>query len=176
MLRSKIATLPEEIRKELDKRLIQGGFSGYSDLTDWLNSLGLDVQISRTGVHRYGQKFENKLSALKIATDQAKAIAEASEDDAGALNDSIIRLVQTKFFNLLMELDVDDKNLPRIGQAVAKLSQSAVKQKQWQADMAEKVRKKTLDEAAEAVETAAKEQGLDEEQARFWREKVLKGR
>jgi hypothetical protein len=34
-------------------------------------------------------------------------------------------------------------------------------------------RKQALEDAANAVEEAAVEKGLDEEQARFWREKVL---
>ena len=149
MLRTTVETLPAEIKFALEKKLIQGGFADYTGLAEWLNEQGFE--ISRSSVHRYGKKFEDRLSALKIATDQAKAIAEASEDDAGALNDAIIRLVQTKMFDLLMDLDVDDKSLPRIGQAVAKLSQSAVKQKQWQADMAEKIRKKTIKEVADKM-------------------------
>jgi hypothetical protein len=171
MQRSSVELLPEEVRKELEKRLIQGGFAGYVALAEWLREQG--YEISKSSVHRYGKKFEERLQALKVATDQAKAIAEASEDDAGELNDAIIRLVQTKMFELLVDLEADDKALPRIGQAVAKLGQAAVRQKKWQAEKEAAVRKRALEDAANAIESAAAEQGLSSDQAEFWRKKVL---
>jgi len=157
VLRSSVELLPDEVRQELETRLIQGGFSGYVELAEWLNEQGFE--ISKSSVHRYGKKFEDKLRALKVATDQAKAIAEASEDDAGAMNDAIIRLVQTKTFELLVELNADDKALPRIGQMVAKLAQAAVRQKRWAKEMEGKVIKQTQENAARAVEKEAKRQG-----------------
>lgn len=171
MLRSSIELLPDEVRQELEKRLIQGAFSGYEALAEWLGEQG--YEIGKSSVHRYGKRFKDKLRALKVATDQAKAIAEASEDDAGAMNDAIIRLVQTKTFELLIELESDDKSLPRIGQMVAKLAQAAVRQKKWQQEMEGKIREKALKDAANAIESAAAEQGLNKDQAEFWRKKVL---
>jgi hypothetical protein len=166
MQRSNVELLPEEIRQELEQKLIQGGFSGYVALAEWLRSLG--YEISKSSVHRYGKNFEDRLRALKVATDQAKAIAEASEDDAGAMNDAIIRLVQTKTFELLVELEADNKSLPRIGQMVAKLAQAAVRQKKWQTEMEAKIREKALEDAAQAVE-----KGASAEQIRALREQYL---
>ena len=172
MLRSTVETLPEAIRAELEKRLIQGSFSDYTGLAEWLQEQG--YEISRSAIWRHGKKFEDKLKALKIATDQAKAIAEASEDDAGALNDAIIRLVQTKMFDLLMELDSDDKNLPKIGQAVAKLSQAAVRQKKWQQEMGEKIRQEEREKAAETACESAKAAGASEDTVKAIRRDVLR--
>jgi len=157
MLRSSVELLPDEVRQELETRLIQGGFSGYVELTEWLNEQGFE--IGKSSVHRYGKKFEDKLRALKVATDQAKAIAEASEDDAGAMNDALIRLVQTTFFNALVNLKLDEKNMAKIGTAVARLSQAAVRQKRWAKEMEGKVIKQTQENAARAVEKEAKRQG-----------------
>ena len=153
MLKSTVATLPDELRSKLEAELIRRGFSDYSGVTDWFNELLKDegYVVSRSAVYRHGSKFEDRLNALKIATDQAKVIAKASEDDAGALNDALIRLVQTKMFEVLIDLDADDKNLSKIGQAIAKLSQAAVRQKKWQQEMGEKIRKEALEEAAEKV-------------------------
>jgi len=171
MQRSSVELLPDEVRRDLEKKLIRGGFAGYEELAEWLRDQG--YEISKSSVHRYGKKFEDRLRALKVATDQAKAIAEASEDDAGAMNDAIIRLVQTKTFELLVELETDNKSLPRIGQMVAKLAQAAVRQKKWQTEMETAARKRALEDAASAVESAAAEQGLSSDQAEFWRKKVL---
>jgi len=166
MQRSSVELLPDEVRRDLEKKLIRGGFAGYEGLAEWLREQG--YEISKSSVHRYGKNFEDRLRALKVATDQAKAIAEASEDDAGAMNDAIIRLVQTKTFELLVELQVDNKSLPRIGQMVAKLAQAAVRQKKWQTEMESKVRDKAFEEAADAVE-----KGASAEQIRALRERYL---
>jgi len=171
MQRSSVELLPLEIRRDLEKKLIQGGFSGYEGLAEWLKSIG--YEISKSSTHRYGKKFQDRLQALKVATDQAKAIAEASEDDAGAMNDAIIRLVQTKTFELLVELEADNKNLPKIGQMVAKLAQAAVRQKKWQTEMESKVREKTLKEAAQATDKVAKKRGLSDEVVAEIRKRIL---
>jgi len=166
MQRSSVELLPEQVRQELEKKLIRGGFGRYEELAEWLRDQG--YEISKSSVHRYGKKFEDRLRALKVATDQAKAIAEASEDDAGAMNDAIIRLVQTKTFELLVELETDNKSLPRIGQMVAKLAQAAVRQKKWQTEMEHKARETAFEEAAQAVE-----KGATAEQIRALREQYL---
>jgi len=164
--------LPDEVRQELEKRLIQGGFAGYVELAEWLNEQGFE--ISKSSVGRYGKNFKNRLQALKVATDQAKAIVEASEDDAGAMNDAIIRLVQTKTFELLVELEADNKDLPRIGQMVAKLAQAAVRQKKWQQEMEGKIREKALEEAANTVGESAKQAGISDETILKIRRDVLR--
>jgi len=166
MQRSSVALLPDDVRQELEKRLIQGGFAGYTDLAEWLNGQGFE--ISRSAVHRYGKQFEDRLQALKVATDQAKAMTEASEDDAGAMNEAIIRMVQTKTFELLLEMNVSTKNLPKIGQMVAKLAQAAVRQKKWQKEMENKAKQEAIEEAAQAVE-----KGATAEQIRALREQYL---
>lgn len=156
--RSAIELLPDEVRKELEQRLIKGSFSGYVALAEWLNELGFE--ISKSSVHRFGSNFEERLRALKVATDQAKAIAEASEDDAGLMNDALIRLVQTKTFELLVELQADDKKLPKIGRMVADLARAAVSQKKWMNEKEAEVKK-----AADDVGKMVKEKGLSDEAA-----------
>lgn len=168
MQKPKINQLPADVRSEFETRLVQQGFSGYDELTEWLAEQGFE--ISRSSVHRYGQKFEQRLSALKVATDQAKAIAEASQDDEGAMNDAIIRLVQTKTFETLVELESDDPNLPKIGQMVAKLAQASVRQKKWQAQAKEKIAAK-LDKMAEKDD--AGKGGLTPELANTIRREIL---
>lgn len=52
-----VYSLPQEVRMELMKRLINTGFSQYEAHSEWLNSLGYDV--SKSTVHRFGQKLES---------------------------------------------------------------------------------------------------------------------
>ena len=76
--RSKITKLPEHVKRELDKRLISGSFSDYRKLSAWLQEQG--YEISRSAINRYGQAFEERLAAIKIASEQARAVSEAVGD------------------------------------------------------------------------------------------------
>lgn len=149
--RSKILQLPEEIKATLDKRLISGGFSGYRELASWLAEQGFE--ISHSAIHRYGQEFEEKIAAIRIATEQAKAITDAVGDDAGATGDALIRLVQEKAFQVLVkmsDLDPEAVDFNKLTVSIAKLNNAAVTQKKWLADM-----KKKTEQAVENIEKKA---------------------
>ncbi len=145
--RLKVLSLPEDIKKELDKKLIDGGFSGYEALSSWLSEKG--YEISKSALHRYGIEFEQRLAALKVATEQARAIVDAVGDEEGSMNEALIRLIQQEAFNVLVKLNEDDKNaiLPKLGIMVAKLSKASVDQKKWVQEL-----KKKAEKAAENVE------------------------
>lgn len=153
--RSKIEQLPANVKKWLDQSLIEGNFSGYELLEKELASRGF--QIGKSSINRYGQDFEQRLHALKLATEQAKAISESIPDDAGAMNDALIRLVQQKAFDTLLKME-EGAPMKEIGLMVARLSNATVKQKQW----AEQVRAKA-NAAAASVEAIAKKGGLSAE-------------
>jgi hypothetical protein len=165
MQRPKVESLPEEVRSELEQKLIQGGFQGYEELAEWLQDQGFE--ISKSSLHRFGQKFENRLKALKTATDQAKAVAEASADEAGDMNEALIRLVQTKVFELLVEME-DGTDLTKIGRMVADLARASVSQKKWSQEAKEKIKAKL-----EALEKEDKGKGLSPEMADKIRREIL---
>lgn len=150
--RSKIEKLPKEVKQWLDRALIDGNFSGYELLEKELSERG--YAIGKSSINRYGQEFENRLHALKLATEQAKAISESAPDDAGAMNDALIRLVQQKAFDTLLKME-EGAPMKEIGLMVARLSNATVNQKKWAAE----VRVKAESAAAE-VEKIAKKGGL----------------
>lgn len=157
--RSKISKLPKPVKDWLDGALIENGFGEYELLSAELKERGFD--LSKSAIHRYGQEFENRLSALRMASEQAKAIVQSSPDDEGAVSEALMRLVQEKLFQTLLDFKVDpDKpvNLAGAAKAVAELSRATVTQKKWQAD----VRAKAAI-AADAVEAIAKKGGLSAE-------------
>lgn len=170
--RSKVATLPENIKAELDRRLIQSGFSGYEGLEQWLGEQGW--QISKSAIHRYGSKFEERLGAIAMATEQAKAIATAAEDDGNAMSDAVIRLIQEKVFQMLVEmesLDPENVSLTSVGMMIAKLTSSSVQVKEQQRKYREKA-----EQAAKEIENLlgqSKNRGLSEDMAAQIRSKVL---
>lgn len=169
-VRSKIISLPDEVRAELDNRLITTGFSGYSALESWLADLG--YEISRSAVHRYAQGFESKVAAIKVATEQAKAIATAVGDDEGAMNEALIRLVQQQAFDVLVNMQTEDPELyakmfPKMGVMVARLSRAAVGQKKWQAEARQKANR-----AVENIEQKARKKSLDPETLKLIKEEI----
>lgn len=166
--RSKVMSLPKEVRDQLDQKLIHGGFQNYEGLSEWLESQGFE--ISSSSVHRYGSQFEKRLAALKVATDQARAVSEAVGDEEGMLGDALTTLVQQKAFDVLvdMEVDPDEMSLTDLGHMIARLNKTAVSQKKWISEVREKAR-----ETAEEVADEAREHGLSDEAAAAIKAKIL---
>lgn len=166
--RPAVTQLPDPVKAELDHRLIAGGFSGYRHLAEWLEGQGFS--ISKSALHDYGQSFERRMAALTMATQQAKAIAEAAGDDEGALNDALIRLIQEKAFSALVEMEESGAlDLIDLGHMAAKLGQTSVQQKKWQVQAREQITRKF---AALEKEAAGGKGGLDMATLKRVREEV----
>ncbi len=162
-LRSKVATLDPKVREQLEAVLIQTSFSGYEQLSAWLKDQGID--ISKSALHRFGADFQRRVDALKLATEQARAIVKASPDDDNAANDALIRLLQEQLFTFFMALQENgerrkftSKELSSLTKAVADLGRASVQQKKYM----ETVRTKAA-AAAAAVEKKIARKGLSKE-------------
>ena len=166
--RSKVKSLPKDVREALDEKLVEEGFQNYEDLAEWLAGQGYD--ISKSSVHRYGQEFEDRLEALRIATAQAKEITEQVGDDEGALGDALTAVVQEKAFGLLtsMEMEEQEVEFTSLMNAIARLQKASVQQKKFMQEMREKAQ-----QAAEEAEEIAREGGLSEDGAEKIRAKIL---
>ena len=85
------------------------------------------------------------------------------------MNDALIRLIQQKAFDALVNLQKnDDEIIPKMGVMVARLSRASVVQKKWQAE----VRKKAQ-EAARKVSKELKKRGLSQEAAEAIKKDIL---
>ena len=125
--KGKIKTMDPKLRAELDRRLIDGSFSDYRGLAKWLGDKG--CQITHAAVHKYGNLLERKLSALRIATEQARAVIEASGGADDVVNDGLLRLVQSDLFKVLVDLKESDRktlDLNAFARNVASICRSAV--------------------------------------------------
>lgn len=156
--RSKVKSLPAKVKIWLDQALADNNFSDYEALSAELADRGF--AISKSALHRYGQGFEERLSALKMASEQAKAIVTAAPDDEGAVNEALLRLVQEQIFKLLMDTK-GQVDLPKVAKAVAELGRASVVQKKWAAEV--EVRRAALQEAAAVAEGAMASQGMSKE-------------
>ncbi len=167
--RSAVEALPKAVKEWLDRELVEGNFSGYERIAAALKTRGFD--LSKSAVHRYGSAFEQRLQTLKLASEQAKAIVNASPDDDGAVSEALMRLVQEKLFQVMLDFQIDpDKplNIASAAKAIAELSRATVGQKKWQAETRDKARL-----AADTVTQVAKKGGLTAEAVETIRREIL---
>jgi hypothetical protein len=166
--------LPPEVREWLEAELIRGGFSGYSGITTELNAkleaAGAET-ASRSAVHRFGQNIEDRISALKRTTEIARTLATEVGDDEGAMNDALVRLVQDKLFNVVVDMEIDPESvsITQLGRVVADLGRASVQQKKYQLETRAKVEAKLAALEAESKGSAGR---LDAETLRRVREEI----
>lgn len=167
--RSAILTLPAEVKAWLDGALVEGNFSGYEALAEELKTRG--CEISKSAVHRYGQAFEDRLKALRMVTEQARAVVEHSPDDEDAVNQALVRLTQEKVFSVLMdmEVDVDKIDLSKLTRSIADLSRASITVKRYATEMRAKIAAKLADMETQAQAGKGR---LDPETLRRVREEI----
>ena len=148
--RSKVHSLPSELKEWLDNELMARGFSDYEQLAADLKARGADV--SRSSLQRYGSPFEKKLAQLKLAGEQARALVDAAPDEEDKLGAAVIRMTQEKIFNLLMDLDVnpEEVDVNKLFKNAAEIGKASVTQKKFsqsvRAEIEAAARKALIDE------------------------------
>ena len=156
--KSKIAALPVPVRDWLNKTLAEGNFSGYDLLATALQDRG--YAISRASVHRYGQRLERRLAAIRASTEAARAIAEAAPDDADQRSAAVISLVQTELFDILLKCEESEASqtpeeraalLSSAARSISELARASIAQKKH----AETIRKRDQ-EKMQALEDEAR--------------------
>ena len=173
---SAIDQLNAEDKVWLDARFRDQGFCGYVEIAELLAERGYSV--SKSSVHRYGQKLEQKLAAVQASTQAAIMISEAAPDDADQRSAAVMSLIQTELFNSLIALqesnDPDTSAADRIelmakcGKGIASIMQASIGQKKWMLDVRDRVEK-----AVQAVDSIAKKGGLSAEAAAAIRKEIL---
>jgi hypothetical protein len=88
--RSKMDLLPQNVRKEIDRRLFESNFSNYVALADELYARG--HRISKSAVHRYGKELQRRVQ-LGRAQDQLLAAGIGAELAAELTGDSTLIVV-----------------------------------------------------------------------------------
>lgn len=153
---SSITTLPEEVRRWLERALTEQNFSGYEALEAMMREKGF--AISKSAIHRYGQKIERRFAAIKASTEAARMLTEGAADDQDARSEAVIALVQTEMFESIIAIqEADDDELTpadRLGMMskaaknIATLARASIAQKQFKTTVQAK--------AAEVADKAAR--------------------
>ncbi len=162
--RRSIDDLPAHVRQWLDRALGESGFSGYQQLETLLREKGF--VISKSAIHRYGQKIERRLAAIKASTEAARMLDDAAPDDRDARSGAITAMIQTELFESLVNLqeatesEIDPaerlKLLSAAAKNIATLTRSSVNLKRFQMDLAR---------AIEQVKDEAKGHAMSAEEA-----------
>lgn len=164
--RSKVHSLPPELKEWLDAELVQRGFGDYVQLAADLKARGAD--ISKSALQRYGSPFEERMARLKVATEQARALVDASPDDQDALAAATLRITSERIFNLLMELEIDPATVDvnKLFKNVAEIGKASVTQKrlslQVRAELREEERRKVLQEQRAKLDELGKTGEVDQ--------------
>lgn len=166
--RSKVDTLPAALKAWLDAEMIKRGFGDYVQLAADLQAKGADV--SKSALHRYGSKYELRVSQLKSSVEMATALVDAAPDDEDKLGGAVIRMVQEKILGLLIETDIDPAkvDINKLFKNAAEISKASTSQKKNQVEMRERVKKA----AADVVNTARKA-GMSDETIDVIRARIL---
>lgn len=169
--KSSISRLPADVKLFIEGKLAEGRLT-LDELIAELHAQFPTVQKSgelpsRAAVHRYGQKLEKRLSAIRASTEAAKIIQAQAGDNEDARSGALTALIQTELFEAILNLqELDDPEMDpaeRVGMLsaaaknIATLTRSSVALKQFQA----KVRDATRAAASE-VEKTAKKAGLSD--------------
>jgi hypothetical protein len=172
--RSIIETMDQEIRRQLDEKIIANGFGNYGELKDWLHEKGYHIQSTST-VQIYGKKLQTKIEDVKKAIDYAKAIQDVARDDENLLADCLNSLVQERLFSVLVELgdvscedEINFNVLMRLAKVIPALSGASVQIKKLQMEI-----RKRATSVSEEVEGIAIESGLSDNVVSLIRDKIL---
>ena len=95
----KMRGMPKDLRERFDALISDGTFHTALQLKKWLEANGFE--ISTRAVRQYGENFEHRLEAVRLATEQARIVCEQFKDDDADLQTALLRLVQTQLFQVL---------------------------------------------------------------------------
>jgi hypothetical protein len=132
--RSKVAMLPQAVRDELERRILENAFSGYQELAEWLQEQG--YQIADDSVQRYGARLHERIESLDLSVQQAKAIAHADPADRDSIVDSTIHLLNAQVFSTLLETEqIEQDDIARLSRTVCQLSRISIARQKWAQEM-----------------------------------------
>ena len=173
----KVDLLPDEIRQELDRKVVANGFGGYIGLSEWLSEKGYEIKKSALAEH--GAGLERWLRAIKTSTQGALAIAAAAPDEEDQRSAAVLSMLQTGIFDVMVALQEIEATAPEetvvraklygdLARAVAELSRASVHQKKFATEVQGRVR-----QAAASATKIAKRSGLTEAAAAEIRAAIL---
>lgn len=178
--RSKVQLLPEQIKTQLDEMLRDGRLEQQEILAvinTAIESKGLpdEVKLSKSGLNRYATRMEGVGSRIRQAREVAETwtakLGNAPTSEVGKLLQEVVR---TMAFDTGMSMSesgepVEPKALSQLALAIQRIEQAAMASHKREKE----IRQVFAEEAAEAAETVAKQQGLTADGVRALKAEIL---
>lgn len=182
--KSTIARLPADVKSYIEGKLAEGRLTLdelLADIRDRYPTAHSDgVLPGRTALHRYGNKLERRLSAIRASTEAAKIIQAQAGDNKDARSEALTALIQTELFEAILDLQESDDPDMDVGERVgmlstaakniATLTRSSVNLKQFQAKVEEDTRKRLLEEQRAKLDAMGSKGGVTDETKQAIRE------
>lgn len=182
--KSSISRLPPEIKTYIEAMLATGSQTLdelIADLRARFPAAAVSGELpSRSAMHRYGNKLDRRLVAIKASTEAALMIRQHAGDSQDARSEALTALVQTELFEAILSLqEAEDSDLEpaeRIAMLsmaaknIATLTRSSVNLKQFQAKVEEDTRRKLLEEQRAKLDALGNKGGVTAETQRAIRE------
>lgn len=119
----KIDNLPEQLKKEVDDRLMSG--QTYEQITEYLQEQGEEIHLSSVG--RYGRKYLRRFESVRVAKEFAKLLAEDNADRPSTeLHEANNLLASQLIMEAMMDEDMEAGDRAKIAKSIASLQQAQV--------------------------------------------------
>lgn len=177
-VQSSIDRLPDDVREKLqellrDPRVTQ--LDATAKINEILEAEGHPDRLSKSSVNRYAMRMEDIGKRLRQSREVADMwVGKLGAAPQGKVGHLLNEMVRTLAFEAVLDFSEGDekaspKMLKDLAVAVHRLERAASENVKREGE----IRSQAIEDAADVVEETAKQQGLNEEQARFWREQVL---
>ena len=127
--KSTISRLPAEVKAYIEAMLATGAQTLDELISDLQQRYPAEASAgtlpSRSAVHRYGQKLDRRLAAIKASTEAARLIQQHAGDDKDARSEALTAMVQTELFEAILALQEANDPEADAGERVALLSSAA---------------------------------------------------
>lgn len=175
--KSSINRLPAEVKTYIEAMLVTGAQTLDELIADLQARFPAESRAgalpSRSAVHRYGQKLDRRLAAIKASTEAARLISEQAGDAKDARSEALTALVQSELFEAILSLQEATEPPPegvsaeeaaasrvdllsKAAKNIATLSRSSVNLKLFQAKVEEQARQRLLQEQRARLDALGK--------------------
>lgn len=175
--RSSIRRLPEAVRLRIEAMVSEDALTLGEMIArlqaEFPEEAATGTLPSRSALHRYGQRLQRRLNAIRASTEAAHIIRREIADREDSRSEALTAMIQSELFEVLMDLqsatgedgeplDVQQrlKLLSSAGQSIAQLSRSSVSLKQFQSQVQEATRQKLLAQQKAALSQIERKPGI----------------
>lgn len=174
--RSKIQLLDRSVREELDRMVRDGGFT-IDQIVARLRELSGKKSPGRSAVGVYMKRAREQMQRYRDAQGIAKLwieqIGEKPDGDVQRLLSEMLRSIAYQTIGEVGDRALDGDASPKELMLLARAIRDLAHSDRISLDRELLIRRQTAEKAAKVTQELMTSVGLDEEQARFWREKVL---